>query len=489
VIYGGAAGGGKSIGLLLDAMRHVGTAGWNGLVVRARSKDLTITGGLWDEARALYSDTGARFREGAALDVRWPSSAKMSFRHLDGQSYENFRGPGFAWIGLDEITEMRWDHVVFLLSRLRSTCGTAPTLRATCNPDPDHPIAGLISRWLLPTGEADRSQSGRVRWLLRSPKTDEFVVGDTREEAGELAGEDPGLAMSFTFIPSLLEDNPALERADPTYRSRLAMQGAVRRAQLEGGNWLVRPEVGGMFRRSRWGIVDDPLAPIIRRVRAWDKAASKPTRDYPDPDYTAGVLLAWDIHGRWYVEDFVAMRDEPPEVDALMRATAAADGPNVVQVIASGMGDDGKANRRHVRANLEASGSCGEIIGVRESKSKEVRASPAALELEMGMDGDRPREKPIIETEQGPDGVWAPRGFLLTRWMATPYKDGGDAPDTLGKLWWSTVGRFVDPKAHDDPVDALAHAHAVGTPKGSRRGGRSERRRKRAARRGRLLGS
>ena len=39
------------------------------------------------------------------------------------------------------------------------------------------------------------------------------------------------------------------------------------------------------------GRVDRPLAPIIRRVRAWDLAATNPNPDNKDPDFTVGILV------------------------------------------------------------------------------------------------------------------------------------------------------------------------------------------------------
>ena len=62
VIYGGAAGGGKSFGLLLDCARFVGVAGYTCVIFRRNSKQIMSAGGLWEKASTLYPAVGGRSR-------------------------------------------------------------------------------------------------------------------------------------------------------------------------------------------------------------------------------------------------------------------------------------------------------------------------------------------------------------------------------------------------------------------------------------------
>ena len=59
-IYGGAAGGGKTFGLLLEPLRHV-TANrlFSALFLRRTTPQILNPGGLWDAASNLYPRAGA----------------------------------------------------------------------------------------------------------------------------------------------------------------------------------------------------------------------------------------------------------------------------------------------------------------------------------------------------------------------------------------------------------------------------------------------
>src|SRR5258707_15717367 len=54
-IYGGAAGGGKTVGLILEPLRHVGrVANFTAVFFRRTTPQITNPGGLWDESRNFY---------------------------------------------------------------------------------------------------------------------------------------------------------------------------------------------------------------------------------------------------------------------------------------------------------------------------------------------------------------------------------------------------------------------------------------------------
>ncbi len=472
-LYGGAAGGGKSH-MLLYAMLLGATAtpGWNGLICREQGNRVSIGGGIWDEAAEMFEGTGGVARGGAYMDWRWPHpggrESVLSFKHLSKWNYKGYRGPGFDAIALDEVTEMPWPAVVFLLSRLRSVRGGQPWLGLTTNPDPDHPLADLLAPYLLPNGDPDRAQSGRVRWYQRGKGRD--WLADTPGDVAALSGGSPGDALSFAFVPSLLEDNPALDLADPGYRSRLANMDPELAAQLLKGNWRERKSTGGPFERIRWEKVSAPISPIARWYRPWDKAATRPGSAYPDPDYTVGPLVGFDAAGRFYLAGLAACREDTPIRDRLIANTAALDGHMVTQLHKQAPGDTGKSDVHHTRALLRVGGA--DTQAILESKNKIVRGQSMALALRLGMINGKPADR-----EPRPGEEWSPRGYILdqTGWLMQPYSDAGSHPRTLGDLVWSQFDPFPNGD-HDDVLDAMFDAFAVHTKPKSDRGAQAVKR-------------
>jgi hypothetical protein len=53
-VYGGAAGGGKSFGILLEGARHTPNKDFGGVIFRRTSPMITNEGGLWDESNKIY---------------------------------------------------------------------------------------------------------------------------------------------------------------------------------------------------------------------------------------------------------------------------------------------------------------------------------------------------------------------------------------------------------------------------------------------------
>ena len=104
VLYGGAAGGGKSFALLADPLRYCHNPNHRGLLLRRTLDELTE---LIDKSRQLYTKAfpGAKFRESKST---WhvPSGATIWFTYLDrDKDVTRFQGQAFNWIGIDEITQ------------------------------------------------------------------------------------------------------------------------------------------------------------------------------------------------------------------------------------------------------------------------------------------------------------------------------------------------------------------------------------------------
>src|ERR1700681_315758 len=81
-IYGGAAGGGKTVGLILEPLRHVGrVANFTAVFFRRTTPQITNPGGLWDESQNFYPRLGGTPHL-RAQEWRWQRGAKIMFSHL-----------------------------------------------------------------------------------------------------------------------------------------------------------------------------------------------------------------------------------------------------------------------------------------------------------------------------------------------------------------------------------------------------------------------
>jgi len=206
VLYGGAAGGGKSYAMLVDPLRFAHKKLHRALILRRSMPELRE---LIDKSRELYPQAfpGAKFKEVEKL-WNFPSGAKIEFGFLerDADVYR-YQGQAYSWIGFDEIThlptEFAWN---YLASRLRTTDSSIETyLRCTANP------GGVGAHWV------------KKRYI------------DSHEHNKSFIGHD---GLSRKFIPARLNDNPYLAK-DGRYEQMLKALPPIQRRQLLEGNWDV----------------------------------------------------------------------------------------------------------------------------------------------------------------------------------------------------------------------------------------------------------
>lgn len=364
-IFGGSAGGGKSFALLYECVKWVMLAtvrAYRAVLFRRTNPELIGGGGLWDESQELYRAFGGRPRGAPALDWTFEAPTRkiahrhrIEFRHLQRDStVHEHQGRQYAFIGFDELTHFTEAQFWYMVSRLRSQCGVRPYLRATCNPDPDHFVKDLIAWWLDDEGYPDLAKSGVIRWFVRVD--DALQWFDSREAA--VAEHPDSEPLSFTFIASRLADNKILAANDKGYKGRLMALTRVQRERLlgdakRGGNWFVTEGEGEFFNKSDFQESDGPPSPVVFTCRGWDKAASRPSAQYPDPDWTRGVRVSLCRDGELWIDDAEEMRDTPPAVMRLQRATAERDTRAVVQAIYRDTGDAGASDAHTTARGLE----------------------------------------------------------------------------------------------------------------------------------------
>lgn len=367
LIYGGAAGGGKTWALLLECIRHKDNGDFRATIFRRTYAQVTNDGGLWDETEKLYPLMGAISR---LSDLSWtfPSGAKVSFNHLQHeQSKYQYQGAQIPLICFDELTHFTQSQFTYMLSRNRSLCGVRPYVRATTNPDADSWVKSFIAPWVDDEHEEYPFPSGELRYFTQDSGKVIWVDKDWQDSDG-LPGK------SITFIPASVYDNRILLTHNPEYLSNLRALDYVDQMRLLHGNWKVRPEAGKVFNRSWFTVVDAVPAGGVA-VRFWDFAATEQEQRGDDPDYTVGFRLR-KVDGEYYIEDVVRERKTPSEIDRIVLATASQDGHGVRVGWEIEPGAAGKKVNDQMTKML-AGYDC---IGVPPVGDKLQRAKPAAAQ-------------------------------------------------------------------------------------------------------------
>lgn len=309
-IAGGAAGGGKTWGLLLEPTRHIQNPAFGCVTFRRLTTQIRQEGGLWDQSFEIYPSIGGEPRE-QYTDWTFPSGARITFNHMEHpRNRFDWDGAQIPLIQFDQLEQFTEDQFFYMLSRNRGAAGIDPYIRATCNPvPPSDPTGGWLAKllnwwWDDDTGYAIQERSGVWRWFLRVGDSLEFF--DSREEAVAYR-KDRGMPediqpLSLTFIPSTVEDNPILLENDPGYVAKLGALGRVERERKRHGNWKVKAAAGEFIDREWFDVIPRRQGPsttdkALRWGLYWDKAGTA-----GGGDYTVGTLACWTDQ-RFYVVD------------------------------------------------------------------------------------------------------------------------------------------------------------------------------------------
>lgn len=387
-IYGGAAGGGKTYGLLLDPLRYKNVKRYTAVCFRKNSIQLSAEGGLIDESRAMYSGIkGATYRSSPRPRWTFGDGGSVGFAHIErDDDLPKWQGSQITAIMFDELTHFSEKQFFYMLSRNRTTCGVKPYLRATCNPDADSWVAKFIEWWIdQDTGYPISERSGKIRWMLR--REDAIYWADTKDELIERFNlktvEERREPKSVTFIASTIYDNKVLLEKNPEYLANLKALATVERERLLNGNWKIKPAAGLFFKRTQLGnILQTVPADVDRWCRAWDLAATSEDEG-GEPAYTAGVLIGRRKNGRYVVADVINVRLSASEVRNTIRHTASSDIAKYKRCRVRLPQDPGQAGKEQAQSYIKMLAGF-DVIAKPESGSKETRAEPVAAQWQAG---------------------------------------------------------------------------------------------------------
>lgn len=386
IIYGGAAGGGKTYALLMEALRHKDVKGFGSVIFRHNYNQITAEGGLWDASQKIFSQVpDAHPRKSPKLHWKFDGGAKLNFAHIEREEdLQSWQGTEIAYIGFDELTHFTKHQFLYMLSRNRTTCGVKPYVRATCNPDSDSWVAEFISWWIdQETGYPIPERSGMIRYMC--VLNDIIYWGDSREELAEKYDVNVEDCKSVTFIASRLEDNKVLMESNPGYMANLKAMTEVDMERLLKGNWKIKAAAGKFFKRTQIpvnGMLTSIPNDIVFWCRAWDIAATDETEG-GDADFTAGVLIGKRKNGRFLVADVINVRILAGEVQNLIQMTAVADRAKYQNVMTRIPQDPGAAGKIVASSYVKMLAGFN-VKSVAVSGSKIDRATPFAAQWQNG---------------------------------------------------------------------------------------------------------
>ena len=205
VLFGGAAGPGKTDCLIMEATRHVSHPRYKALILRRTFPQLQE---IIDRCHAWYPliNEGAIYK---ATEHRWyfPSGAIIQLGHMqhEGDKY-NYQGKEFNFVGFDEVTQFTNTQYLYMQSRCRSTIPEIPCrIRSTTNP------GGIGHVWC------------KKRFVDIARPGMPYIDSETGQ--------------SRVFIPAKITDNPTLIENDPSYVERLKALPKIERMRLLEGIW------------------------------------------------------------------------------------------------------------------------------------------------------------------------------------------------------------------------------------------------------------
>jgi predicted phage terminase large subunit-like protein len=343
--FGGAAGPGKSWGLLMAALQYVDVPAYHALILRPTLGEFEQPGGLIEVSHDWLGQTDAWWH-GGRREWAFPSGATVRFGYLRNPAdLKQFKGPSYSFCGFDELTSFTETLYRGMFRILRQpkdgTLAAVPLrMRAASNPgDVGH--AWVKSRFV-----------------------------DPRSRAADVG-----------YVPAKIADNPFLDY--DAYVASLSHMSPVDRERLIKGDWDVMEE-GGKFHRDRFVVIDaSQVPPAERVVRYWDLAATEPSQSNPDPDYTCGLRLERSAGGVFTIADIRHGRWADQEVEDVVRQAAVEDGPGVDVYVEQEPGASGKLVVSHYKRKVLAGYAC--YAGLPRGGDKEVRSRPVAAAVANGL--------------------------------------------------------------------------------------------------------
>lgn len=188
-------------------------------------------------------------------------------------------------------------------------------------------IRAKLWDWWLSTAYS-RIEPGGVAIVLHTRWHEDDLIGRLIQEM-----DNGGEAWEVINFPAIAEEHDVLGRkpGEALWPARYDEKALERIKNTIGPYWWSSlyqqrpsPLEGGMFKREWFKVIEEP-GKITKRCRYWDLAATQ-----GGGDYTVGALIGLNDEGDYILLDVVRGQWEPHRRDAIIQATAASDGREVM---------------------------------------------------------------------------------------------------------------------------------------------------------------
>lgn len=211
ILYGGAAGGGKSRAIVQDAFARCMTyPGFQAYLFRRTYPELEVT--LIKEAKIIIPKELAKYNNGRH-EFLFPNGSAMMFRHCEDEADKNhYYGAEIHGLYIDELTTFTQSMYDFLKSRLRAKKSLRIPTVVRCGSNPGNIGHGWVKQYFV-----DSAPYGHIH--------QETMFSDTLRRE---------VSTTIQYIPATVKDNPHIGES---YIVELERKPEALRKALLHGNW------------------------------------------------------------------------------------------------------------------------------------------------------------------------------------------------------------------------------------------------------------
>lgn len=412
MLYGGAAGSGKSAVLLLAALQYADIPGYSAIIFRQTLTELKGSDGIIPKAESLLapflktkevkfvgSENSFHFKT-FYPDGSEGEPSRLEFGYIGiGNAKTKYQGRAYQFIGWDELTHHTQADYEYMFSRRRkAVCPIHQLKNGVPYYDDDCDLCDVKKSVPLRTRAATNPGGYGHTWTKKWFKIEPDINPELAARTGQKVhwiGKNP----VAPFLPAKLADNPFIDQE--SYAYGLTKLDEHTRRQLQDGDW--GENATSKFKRHwfhRWSTNGDHYILGRDRVNEYgayrlnqmskiflsvDTAASTAEgmldtvlRPKEEPSWTVISLFALTPHYHLLWLDVDRFQEEVPEVIKRIikfwnRWAHVRPEYALVEAKGTGLGVYQECERAGIP-----------VKAVRPTKDKIVRATPAMMRAEMG---------------------------------------------------------------------------------------------------------